>query len=430
MSVFVARQPIFNAKHKVLGYELLYRQDNEAEGSDEDDGTTSLVVDSMLGFGLGNVTDGETAFLHVTRNMLLGDVVDAFEPSKVVIELLESVRPDPEVIAACCSLKEKGFGLALDDFSYVAEYDPLLALTDVVKLDVVAHANGSLQQAAERMKRFDVKLLAEKVESQEVHQECVALGFEMFQGFHYFRPENLSKQDLSTDSIAIVRLLNLLQDINATDSAVKEAFRSDPGLSYKLLRMVNSAALGGRGIDSVEHALRLLGRDPLSRWLSMLLVSSQGKTGYIRGEVVKSALLRGRLCELLGENVKSAGVTLPKPEALFLAGLFSHLETLFGRSMEEIPRPSGPHGGYPSRVAREKGPCRRDSQSGRGVRGRRLGGSRTRGVESRRRSQLAFDPLLGRRHLGGKPHGHPEPGIGRGPHSSTVLAISTRSKGF
>ncbi len=336
MSVFVARQPIFNAKHKVLGYELLYRQDNEAEGSDEDDGTTSLVVDSMLGFGLGNVTDGETAFLHVTRNMLLGDVVDAFEPSKVVIELLESVRPDPEVIAACCSLKEKGFGLALDDFSYVAEYDPLLALTDVVKLDVVAHANGSLQQAAERMKRFDVKLLAEKVESQEVHQECVALGFEMFQGFHYFRPENLSKQDLSTDSIAIVRLLNLLQDINATDSAVKEAFRSDPGLSYKLLRMVNSAALGGRGIDSVEHALRLLGRDPLSRWLSMLLVSSQGKTGYIRGEVVKSALLRGRLCELLGENVKSAGVTLPKPEALFLAGLFSHLETLFGRSMEEI----------------------------------------------------------------------------------------------
>lgn len=338
--VFVARQPIFDAKHRIKAYELLYRNGAAATtaGGELSETTMSstVIVGGVLSLGLGRLTDGQQAFINVPESLLLDGVQDFLDPTKVVIELLESVRPTPEVVEATRRLKAQGFKIALDDFAFDPGFEALLELADIVKVDLLASSEG-LDELVASLRPFNVQLLAEKVENAEVHDRCVALGFELFQGFHYFRPETLSRKDMATGQASIIRLLSLLNDNSVTDRAVEEAFRSDPSLSYKLLRIVNSAALGGRGVDSIGHAMRLVGRDPLHRWLSLLLLSIGSGGGEMRVEMIKSALQRGRMCELLGDGARSAmNRDIPSGGLLFLVGLFSHLDALLGVEMSQI----------------------------------------------------------------------------------------------
>ncbi len=338
--VFVARQPIFWADQRVMGYELLYRGSRwatHAEGRSLEAMSSSVLVNALLAIGLHDITGGHVAFLNLPQDLIHPDIADLLDPSEVVIELHESIRPTPQVVAVCRHLMERGFVLALDDFQFRDELTPLLELSQVVKLEVLGRTRQELEEVTRRLAPYKVQLLAEKVETASMHALCCELGFELFQGFFYLHPETLTRRDLSTESVAVVRLLNLLRDFNVTDRAVEEAFRADPGLSYKLLRMVNSAALGGRGVTSIEHALRLLGREPLYRWLSMLLVADNGDATGTRSELVKSSLLRGRFCELLGDEIRGAAVRgVPLAGTLFLIGLFSRIDALLRMPMEDI----------------------------------------------------------------------------------------------
>ncbi len=340
MDIFVARQPIFDSRNNVLGYELLYRNDSTTPTAANGSGngmSSQVMVDTVLGLGLGQLTGGRKAFINVSRSMLMDGLADLLDPENVVLELVETIKPDPEVIVACRNLVDRGFRLAMDDFVYDPSYGPLLQLAEIVKVDVLSTDADLLGHQVATLRPYQVTLLAEKVESAEAHARCVELGFELFQGFHYFRPETLSKRDLSTESITVVRLLNMLRDMNSTDSMIQEAFRSDPGLTFKLLRMVNSAAMGGRGVDSITHALRLLGREPLYRWCSLLLLSGRKGTGEVQSEIVKSALLRGRMCELVSDTLQGgARRGVPPAGAMFLVGLFSHLDTLLHSPMEDV----------------------------------------------------------------------------------------------
>lgn len=338
--VFVARQPIFWADQRVMGYELLYRGSRwatRAEGRSLEAMSSAVLVNALLAIGLKDITGGRVAFLNLPEDLLHSDIADLLDPSEVVIELHESIRPSPQVVTVCRYLMEKGFVLALDDFEFREEILPLLELVQVVKLEVVGRSREELEVAVRRLAPYKVQLLAEKVETAHMHALCCELGFELFQGFFYLHPETLTRRDLATESVTVVRLLNLLQDFNITDRAVEEAFRVDPGLSYKLLRMVNSAALGGRGVTSIEHALRLLGREPLYRWLSMLLVADHGDGTGTRSELIKSSLLRGRFCELLGDEIRGAEVRgVPLGGTLFLIGLFSRIDALLRMPMTGV----------------------------------------------------------------------------------------------
>ncbi len=338
--VFVARQPIFWADHRVMGYELLYRGTAQAEEAGENPLSTmssSVLVNALLAIGLQDITGGTAAFINFTRELMLDDMAQLLDPSEVVIELHESIRADDEIVTACRALTDKGFVLALDDFEFSPEFHPLLELAQIVKVDVLDRSPEELKELLAKLAPYKVQLLAEKVETEEMHQLCVELGFCLFQGFHYLRPETLSRRDLSTESVAVVHLMNLLGDMNVTDREVESAFRSDPGLSYKLLRMVNSASLGGRGVTSIEHALRLLGREPLYRWISMLLVAESRDGSGVRNELIKSSLFRGKMCELIGDQLRGPGVRgLPMAGTLFLMGLFSRIDILLKIPMEEL----------------------------------------------------------------------------------------------
>ncbi len=338
--VFVARQPIFRADHSVLGYELLHRADGTAGEAGEGSlagMSFQVLVNSLLTIGLDELIGNRLAFINFPQELILDGSAALLSPERIVIEIHESVRPDPAILRACRSLREQGFRLALDDVVGLEGFEPFLELVSFAKVDVLGRSREELAKLVEELRPFRLHLLAEKVETEEMHALCVDLGFDLFQGFHFFRPETLSRRDLSSDSVAVIRLLNLLQDIHVTDRIVEEAFRSDPALSYKLLRMVNAAALGGRGIRSIGHALRLLGREPLHRWLAMLLVSQGGDGTGVRRELLKSSLLRARMCELAATQVRTAVMRhLPSEGTFFLVGLFSHIDVLLRRPMEAI----------------------------------------------------------------------------------------------
>ncbi|HEX3160107.1 MAG TPA: HDOD domain-containing protein [Gemmatimonadaceae bacterium] len=338
LDVFVARQPIFDCDDRLVAYELLYRgngRDNFAPV-----GTTSstrmsadVLLQSVLGVGMERITGGKTAFVNVDRDILLSDPFGMLAPQGTVIELLESIACDAETVAASEALVSRGFTLALDDFVYDPSFDPLLRLAKIVKVDVLNRTPEELAPIVERLRPFGVRLLAERVETVEVHRQCAALGFELFQGYFFAKPEVLARREIPSEQATIMRLLNLLRDSETSDLEVEHAFKADLALTYRLLRIVNSAALGGRGIDSIRHAIQLVGRQALHRWLALLMVSSLSSDNGVNNELVGTAMHRARLCELLGE---ATGESSARTGTLFIVGLFSLIDALLRLPMEDV----------------------------------------------------------------------------------------------
>ncbi len=336
MDVFVARQPIFDRNDRLCGYELLYRNTASATtagGAAADTMCTDTVIHSFLDIGLDDLTDGHRAFVNCTRDFLLDGQVELLPARKVVVEILETVGNDEPVISACRRLASQGYHLALDDYVDEAAFDDLLRIARILKIDVLHRESGELLPLLERLRPFKVQLLAERVETRQVHDDCMRLGFDMFQGYFYQRPELVTRQEIAVSHGAMLSLLELLRDHDKPESEVERGFRADPALAYKLLRIVNSAAVGGRGIASIGHAIRIVGRQMLYRWLALLMVSSMvtGKND-VDDQLAYAALLRARLCELIAEsspNVRNA-------QAVFMVGLFSMLDVLLRMPMRDI----------------------------------------------------------------------------------------------
>jgi EAL and modified HD-GYP domain-containing signal transduction protein len=333
--VFVGRQPIFDERERLFAYELLYRsgaQQNFAGGVSSDQMCTDTVIHTLLTIGLAPLTGGTLAFVNMTRDFLMRGLYELFEPQTVVIELLETVAPDGEVIAACERLVQKGYTLALDDFVNAPGYEPLLRIASIIKIDVLNRPESELRRVAEELRPYGLRLLAERVETAEVRDTCRRLGYTLFQGYFYSKPQIVSHRELGVEQTTIVRLLNLLDDAAVADADVENAFKSDPSLSYKLLRIANSASFGGRDVQSIAFALRMVGRGVLHRWLTLLLISSVASQSGMAHELVLTALVRGRLCELVGQRTGRKEQMGP----LFLVGLFSLLDALLRMPMEGI----------------------------------------------------------------------------------------------
>jgi EAL and modified HD-GYP domain-containing signal transduction protein len=335
IDVFVARQPIFDRHDSLAGYELLYRNtavSTIADGAAADAMCTDTVIHSFLDIGLDDLTDGHRAFVNCTREFLLDGQVELLPQGKVVIEVLETVGNDDAVVSACRRLTQRGYQLALDDYVDDPSYDALLHTVGIVKLDVLHRKEGELAALLHRLRPFDVQILAERVETMAMHQECVKLGFDLFQGYFYRRPELVTRKEIEVGEVAMLRLLNMLRDQETSDAAIESGFRSDPALTYKLLRIVNSASVGGRGIDSIGYAVRIVGRQMLYRWLALLMVSSMVTGSDVNDQLVYAALLRARLCELIAESSPQ----VRHPQALFMTGLFSMLDVLLRMPMRDV----------------------------------------------------------------------------------------------
>jgi len=332
-SVYVARQPIFEVGRGLYGYELLYRRDVSIDHADGDDSHMSadVIANALLGVGFRNISGGRLAFVNFSHGQLVDRSWELFDPETVVIELLERVEFNCETLAACREMARAGYKIALDDYVADERTRPLIELASIVKVDVLNRPIADLKEVADHLRSSGVRLLAERVETATVRDACTDMGYQLFQGYLFSRPETLTKSDVSASHMAVLQLLNLLQNPDTPDSALDAAFQSDVALCYKLLRIVNAAALGGRSITSIPHAVRLVGREMLHRWLAVLLVSSLGRSGDVGHELALTAITRARMCEL----VTAASVERRHAGSAFIVGLLSLLDVLL-----EIPMPA------------------------------------------------------------------------------------------
>jgi c-di-GMP phosphodiesterase len=255
MDLFVARQPIFNLGGGVEGYELLYRRGSQsvaADGASTRQMSVDVIIQSLLEVGLERITLGRTAYLNFSREMLVSDFYDLLDRSTVVIELLEDIKADEEVMGVCERLVKAGYRLALDDYEPGDGRDELLGLAEIIKIDVLNKTREEIRAVAEPLGARKLRLLAERVETAEVRDQCQEMGFELFQGYFFARPELITKRGTSVDQLLIIQLMNLLRDDAVEDTELEQQFRRDPSLSHKLLRMVNAASFGVHGVDSMR----------------------------------------------------------------------------------------------------------------------------------------------------------------------------------
>lgn len=334
IELFVARQPIFEQDKSVAGYELLFRSGAGnffPAGVDPDTASKEVIGQTLSVFGLEALVGDKLAYVNVTRRILLEGTYAFLPAGRLVLELLESLTPDPETLAACHAAKTAGYAIALDDFSGQPELDAFIPLCDVIKVDFRVADPERRRAIAERYSDSPVRLLAEKVETAEDFEQARALGYTYYQGYFFCKPEVLSRQDIPVSKLVYLQFLSEINrptlDWNRLESVIKQ----DVALSVKLLRYLKAAAFGFRGeITSIKHGLALLGERPFRRWASVLAMAQLSSDRP--AELLSTCLVRARFCELLAHDVGFGARELD----LFVVGLFSLMDAVVGRPLAEL----------------------------------------------------------------------------------------------
>jgi len=331
--VCLARQPILDSQCNVVAYELLFRHLGEdvANVTDASRATLSVINNTLTNFGLAAVLGGKKAFINFDAKTLEDDVFGFLSPDIVVLEILETIEVHRHLLERIQALNNKGYRIALDDFVYQQGVEPLLALADIVKIDVTALSGERLAQHAALIKKNNKQLLAEKVETHQQFETCKALGCDLYQGFFFAQPTKLVQADIPASTLRILNIMNNIM-ADADDEFLERSISHDISLSYKLLKFVNSAGLScGRELRTVKQALSMLGRNQLYRWLSLILFTSTEEGLNQSNALLNAALYRGRLLELFAEYTSKEN-----PNELFILGTFSYLEALLNREMRVI----------------------------------------------------------------------------------------------
>ncbi len=333
----IGRQPILDRKERLFGYELLFRttEENEANVLDAGRATANVIINTISSFGVVELLGGRKGFINVDLDMLLDEALELLPREHVVIELLESIEPTPEVVERCIALKEAGFTLALEDHEYSESFAALYAIIDIVKIDLFVTPLETLPEILEHLRKYPCKWLAEKVESVEEFAACHAMGFDYFQGYYFARPDILQKKKMAEDATTLLKLLRLLAD-EASIEVIEQTFRSSPTMTYKLLMLVNSVAFGFRQkIQGVRHAIALTGRQQIKRWVQLALFAADGDDSFDH-PLVDMAATRAGLMEQMTYAHPQLQFDNESPERAYMAGILSLLESIYDVAIEEI----------------------------------------------------------------------------------------------
>lgn len=328
-AVLLARQPIYNNKKEVAAYELLFRAKDEFDMPtfDGNRATSEVLLNAFSDNDIDAITNGLPAFVNFTKELLLNP--PPFSPDHLVIEILEDIDITDEIINAVKRLKNQGFRIALDDFVMDEKYQPLLQLADYIKLELPAMTEAELQTTVSYLAKYKVTLLAEKIETHAEYNHCNALGCELFQGYFLSKPELVKGKKLPGNKLAILNLIGELQNPSLDVNKINQIITSDPVLSFKILRLVNSAAFKrSKDIESIHMAVMMLGLQRIKAWASLMALSKMDdKPGMFR----TNALQRAKMCELIAEKIQPDDL-----DTYFTIGLLSSLDTFFDMPIREI----------------------------------------------------------------------------------------------
>ncbi len=335
---FLGRQPILDRNQNLVAFELLFRH-KETEGTanfiNDFSASANVIVNAYGLLGIQNVLGRQRGFINADPDLIMSDIISLLPNKHVVLEVKEPEVVTAEFIQRCNELKQNGYQFAIDKVVEInSKIEQLLPIASVVKVDILALGEKELAKLVSELNHWPVLLLALKVESYEQEKRCMQLGFQMFQGYYFAKPEIISGKHADPGKLSLLKLLTLVMGDSDIDEIEKE-FKHQPGLSYNLMRMVNSVANGlPQKISSIKHAIMIMGRKQLQRWVQLLLYSANQSDNSMSNALMQTAAMRGKLMELI------AAVERPHDknhqEKAFMVGILSLLDVLLGIEMQQI----------------------------------------------------------------------------------------------
>ena len=326
----MGRQAIYDVHHEVVAHELLFRTvgATSAQIKNADEATTEVIISAFTDIGMDELVGDQLAFVNIPYHFLVAGLCTVLPPERVVLEILENVLVDDRVVETIRGLVTQGFQVALDDFEYRPDLQPLLELASIIKVDLLALSGDELDRTLARIRRHGCRLLAEKVEDRADVPGLIEQGFELFQGYGLDRPQIVQSSRANGSRTIMLQVMSDLYRPDIDITTVVDTISHDPSLAYAVLRIVNSAALRRSAhISSLQHAVVMLGIDALRNWVTMLLmtrVADGSSASFTR------ALVRAKLSERVAGHAGVDGAVG------FTLGLLSALPELMGQPLADI----------------------------------------------------------------------------------------------
>ncbi len=335
---FLGRQPILDRNQNLVAFELLFRQEEYDEKSiiiNDLSASANVIINAYCQLGIQNVLGKQRGFINADPELVMSDIISLLPSKHVVLELKETAAVTADFMRRCSELKQKGYKFALDSVVAMNEkVEQLLPLVSVVKVNILELEKNELSKLVTELNRWPVLLLALKVETREQESNCMQLGFQMFQGFYFAKPEVLSVKRADPGKLSLLKLLTLVMGDGDIEEIEKE-FKHQPGLSYNLMRMVNSVASGlPQKINSIKHAIMIMGRKQLQRWVQLLLYTADQSNENMSNALMQTAAARGKLMELIATAERPHDKN--HQERAFMVGILSLLNVLLGIEMQQI----------------------------------------------------------------------------------------------
>ncbi|NOT86466.1 MAG: HDOD domain-containing protein [Methylococcaceae bacterium] len=327
--IIIGRQQILDHELKIYAYELLFRG-ADFDIADPENGTRAtnqIITDTLLEVGLNNIVGSHKAFINFTTQNILEKTPLHLPKDRIVIEILEDIKIDKKVIDNVRDFSNKGYIIALDDFIFTKEWQPLVEIADIVKIDVMAMSMPDIKALIAKLKPFNVKCLAEKVETHTAFLQLEELGCDFFQGYFFSKPNLVEGKRIGVNQLAAIKLLTTISKAKVDFNEITAIIAQDVGLSYKLLHYINASFFGlPRQIQSIQHAISCLGLKEVRRWTSIVTLASLSDKPTV---ILENALICARMCEqialLLHENA----------EQFFMIGMLAHIDGLLDIALAE-----------------------------------------------------------------------------------------------
>ncbi|HAS13902.1 MAG TPA: hypothetical protein DCS01_01225 [Idiomarina abyssalis] len=329
---YIARQPILTRDQKVYGYELLFRDSNSNSfpNIDPNEATSKLLLEQHLLGDIQTLCMGKQAFINFHARTLLNDFPSFLNARTVWVELLETVGVDAPLLEACSSTTSKGYRIALDDHDFDGQWDPVIPMINMVKVDI-QEQGLNLESKIRFFKEKGIPLLAERVETYDEFERCLELGFDYFQGFFFEKPQVVQQKSLSPNRISKLTLLSEVHKKELDLNTIRQIIEQDLSLTYSLLKLVNSALYGGRKkIENIQHALVYLGDAEIRRFVTLVVLANVS-AGQPEELTIKS-VTRARFMELVTVEILNE----KHRSSAFLAGMLSLLDIILGVPMDDV----------------------------------------------------------------------------------------------
>nr|WP_318380989.1 EAL domain-containing protein [uncultured Enterobacter sp.] len=339
MYSFIARQPVFDKSMSTVAYELLFRDGmtNRFPDVSSEYATKQIISDLFLSTSLPKLVGNNSCYINFPPEMIVQGYADTLPHDKVVIEILETAKPNDELYDAVRRLHGWGFKIALDDFTLENGWERFMPFISIVKFDIRAYSFEEITQYIQQQKKYlgKVKLLAEKVETAEEFERYKAFGFDLYQGYFYSKPEIIKNKRLSPSKVL---QFQLIQEVNAPNPdmfKIENYLKRDLTLSYTLMRYTKNVLFKNRGIvqaknTTLRDTLLYLGINEVRRFVSISCLTNMADV--TTDELYHMSLVRGMFCEHMA---RATGNDHLASDAFF-CGLFSLLDTILGISLEDL----------------------------------------------------------------------------------------------